>query len=66
MGGAVGKVVEELDPEGVIKVRGGELWKAVSRDGGGRIPVGGERVKVVEVRGGLTLIVEKTEERRDD
>lgn len=60
--GAVGKVVEELDPEGVIKVRG-ELWKAVSRDGG-RIPVG-ERVKVVEVRG-LTLIVEKTEERRDD
>ncbi|ASJ12905.1 NfeD family protein [Thermococcus thioreducens] len=60
--GAVGKVVEELDPEGVIKVRG-ELWKAVSRNGA-RVAVG-EEVRVVEVRG-LALIVEKIGERRED
>ncbi|AEK73949.1 nodulation protein nfeD [Thermococcus sp. 4557] len=53
--GEVGKVVEDVDPEGVIKLHG-ELWKAESRDGS-RIPVG-EKAKVVEVRG-LTLIVEK-------
>ncbi|AFL95828.1 hypothetical protein CL1_1631 [Thermococcus cleftensis] len=55
--GEVGKVVEDVDPEGVVKLRG-ELWKAESRDGR-RIPVG-EKVKVVEVRG-LTLIVEKVD-----
>ncbi len=59
--GMVGKVVEELDPEGVIKVRG-ELWKAVSRNGS-RVPVG-EEVRVVEVRG-LTLIVEPSGKRKE-
>ena len=53
--GEVGKVIEDLNPEGVIKVRG-ELWKAVSKDGS-TIKVG-ERVRILEVRG-LTLIVEK-------
>jgi membrane-bound serine protease (ClpP class) len=55
--GAVGKVVEDLDPEGLIKVNG-EIWKAISKTGE-TIKVG-ERVKVVEVRG-LTLLVEKVE-----
>jgi membrane-bound serine protease (ClpP class) len=59
--GAVGSVVEDLDPEGLIKVRG-ELWKAVSKDGS-LIKVG-ERVRVVEMDG-LTLIVEKAEEGGD-
>ena len=56
--GEVGKVVEDLDPEGVVKLHG-ELWKAETR--GEKIPVG-ERVRVVEVKG-LTLIVEKFEEK---
>ncbi|WP_297510550.1 nodulation protein NfeD [Thermococcus sp.] len=55
--GAVGKVVEDLDPEGVVKVRG-ELWKAVSKTG--EIIRVGETVKVTGMRG-LTLIVEKAE-----
>ncbi|ASJ07475.1 NfeD family protein [Thermococcus pacificus] len=55
--GTVGKVVEDLDPEGVVKLRG-ELWKARSSDGS-RIPVG-EKVRVVKVEG-LTLIVKKVE-----
>ena len=59
--GQIGKVVEELDPEGVVKLHG-ELWKAESRDGS-RIPVG-DRIRVVEVRG-LTLIVERVEERKE-
>ncbi len=59
--GQVGKVVEELDPEGVVKLHG-ELWKAESRDGS-RIQVG-DRIRVVEVRG-LTLIVERVEERKE-
>ncbi|BAD84536.1 predicted membrane-bound serine protease, NfeD homolog [Thermococcus kodakarensis KOD1] len=57
--GAVGKVVEDLDPEGLIKVRG-ELWKAVSKDGS-LIKVG-EKVRVVGMDG-LTLIVEKVDEK---
>jgi membrane-bound serine protease (ClpP class) len=57
--GDVGRVMEDLDPEGVVKLHG-ELWKAKSRSGE-RIPVG-EKVKVVEVDG-LTLIVEKVEEK---
>jgi membrane-bound serine protease (ClpP class) len=60
--GEVGKVVEDLDPEGVVKLHG-ELWKAESRDGK-RIPVG-EKVRVVEVKG-LTLIVERIDERREE
>lgn len=53
--GEIGTVVEDLSPEGLIKVRG-ELWKAVSKDGS-TVKVG-EKVKVVDVKG-LTLIVEK-------
>ncbi|NJE04863.1 nodulation protein NfeD [Thermococcus sp. M36] len=59
--GTVGKVVEELNPEGVIKVHG-ELWKAVSRNGT-HVAVG-EEVRVVEVRG-LTLIVEPAGKRKE-
>ncbi len=55
--GAVGKVVEDLDPEGLVKVRG-ELWKAVSADGS-TIKVG-EKVRVVRMDG-LTLIVERAD-----
>ena len=58
MVGEVGRVIEDLDPEGLIKVHG-EIWRAVSKDG--RTIRVGERVKVVEVRG-LTLIVEKFED----
>jgi len=53
--GEVGRVVEDLDPEGMVKLHG-ELWKARSKRGE-RLPVG-TRVRVVEVRG-LTLVVEK-------
>ena len=60
--GEVGKVVEDLDPEGVVKLHG-ELWKAESKDGK-RIPVG-EKIRVAEVKG-LTLIVERIEERREE
>ncbi|ASJ09565.1 nodulation protein NfeD [Thermococcus siculi] len=59
--GEVGKVMEDLDPEGVVKLHG-ELWKAESRSGE-RIPVG-EKVKVVKVDG-LTLIVEKVDEKKE-
>ncbi len=55
--GEIGKVAEDLDPEGMIKLHG-ELWKAESKNGE-RIPVG-TRVRVVEVKG-LTLIVERAE-----
>lgn len=57
MVGLIGKVTEDLDPEGMVKVRG-ELWKAVSKDGT-TIKVG-ETVRVVGMDG-LTLIVEKSE-----
>ncbi|ASJ13698.1 NfeD family protein [Thermococcus radiotolerans] len=60
--GEVGKVVEDLDPEGVVKLHG-ELWKAESKDGKS-IPVG-EKIRVAEVKG-LTLIVERIEERREE
>ncbi|NJE10735.1 nodulation protein NfeD [Thermococcus sp. MAR1] len=60
--GEVGKVVEDLDPEGVVKLHG-ELWKAESKDGN-RIPVG-EKIRVAEVKG-LTLIVERIEDRREE
>ncbi|ACJ16545.1 nodulation protein nfeD [Thermococcus onnurineus NA1] len=53
--GAKGKVIQELNPEGMIRVHG-ELWKALSKDGS-RIPAG-EKVRIVEIKG-LTLIVEK-------
>ncbi|MCE4602854.1 MAG: hypothetical protein F7B18_06710 [Desulfurococcales archaeon] len=54
--GARGRVVEDLDPEGMVIV-GGELWRAVSA--GGVIPKGSiVRVKSME---DLTLIVEAEE-----
>ncbi len=59
--GEVGRVIEDLDPEGVVKLHG-ELWRAKTRSGD-VIPVG-EKVRVVEVSG-LTLIVEKVEERKE-
>ncbi len=55
--GLKGIVVRELNPEGMVRVRG-ELWKAVS-DEGGRIPVGA-RVVVVGMDG-LTLRVRRME-----
>ncbi|EEB73881.1 nodulation protein NfeD [Thermococcus sp. AM4] len=60
--GEVGRVVQELNPEGMIKIRG-ELWKAESKTGE-RIGVG-EKVRVVEVRG-LTLIVVREGNAPDD
>nr|3WWV_A Chain A, Stomatin operon partner protein [Pyrococcus horikoshii OT3] len=51
--GLIGTVVEELNPEGMIKVRG-ELWKARSKFNG-KIEKG-EKVRVVDMDG-LTLIV---------
>jgi membrane-bound serine protease (ClpP class) len=60
--GEVDRVVQELNPEGMIKIRG-ELWKAESKTGE-RIGVG-EKVRVVEVRG-LTLIVVREGNAPDD
>ncbi|MBU6998494.1 MAG: nodulation protein NfeD [Theionarchaea archaeon] len=51
--GMVGRAVEDLDPEGQIKIRG-ERWKAESRQ---KIKKG-EKVRVID-RKGLLLIVEK-------
>jgi membrane-bound serine protease (ClpP class) len=53
--GEVGRVVQDLSPEGMVKIRG-ELWRAVSRTGE-TIKVG-EPVRVVDMKG-LLLIVEK-------
>lgn len=60
--GEIGRVVQDLNPEGMVKIRG-ELWRAESKDG--RPIKVGERVKVVEVRG-LTLIVTKERENPDE
>ncbi|AJC71129.1 nodulation protein NfeD [Thermococcus guaymasensis DSM 11113] len=60
--GEVGQVVQELNPEGMIRIRG-ELWRAESKTGE-RIGVG-EKVRVVEVRG-LTLIVVREGEHPDE
>ncbi|MGC1121442.1 MAG: nodulation protein NfeD [Candidatus Methanofastidiosia archaeon] len=51
--GMVGKAVEDLDPEGQIKIRG-ERWRAESKQ---KIKKG-EKVRVID-RKGLLLIVEK-------
>lgn len=60
--GEVGRVVQELNPEGMVKIRG-ELWKAESKTGK---PIRvGERVRVVNVRG-LTLIVVREGENPDE
>ncbi|MCD6372949.1 MAG: NfeD family protein [Thermococcus sp.] len=45
-------VVEDLSPEGVVKVRG-EFWRAECLNGTARR---GERVKVVDVRGTKVLV----------
>jgi len=50
--GKTARVVEDLDPEGMVEVEG-ELWKA--RSVGGRVPRGA-RVRVLDYNG-LTLIV---------
>ncbi|AFN04315.1 nodulation protein NfeD [Pyrococcus furiosus DSM 3638] len=57
--GSEGTVVEELNPEGMIKVRG-ELWKARSKDGE-KIEKG-EKVKVVGMEGLTLIVVRKKEE----
>ncbi len=54
MVGLKGKVVQPLEPEGMIRIRG-ELWKARSRDGE-KIPAG-EEVKVVGVEGLMLIVV---------
>ncbi len=51
---AVGFVVSELNPGGLVKIKG-EIWQAFTKDG--HTILEGEKVKVVE-RQGLTLIVE--------
>ncbi|WP_048056093.1 nodulation protein NfeD [Pyrococcus sp. ST04] len=58
--GLVGTVVEDLNPEGMIKVRG-ELWRAKSKFG--KKIEKGERVRVVDMEG-LTLIVVREGEER--
>ncbi len=51
---AVGFVVSELNPGGLVKIKG-EIWQAFAKNG--HTILEGEKVKVVE-RQGLTLIVE--------
>ena len=53
--GATGKVVETLNPEGIVKIRG-ELWTAESKQGKIRK---GEDIEVVAVSGSK-LIVKNT------
>ena len=53
MPGERATVVEECDPEGIVRVRG-ELWKARTEEGGTLAP--GDRCKVLAVEG-LTVIV---------
>lgn len=54
--GARARVIEDLDPEGMVMLQG-EIWRAVSRSG--RIPRGSiVRVKAIE---DLTLVVEAEE-----
>ncbi|MCE4624754.1 MAG: hypothetical protein F7C35_02675 [Desulfurococcales archaeon] len=58
--GRAGRVIKDLDPEGLVEVNG-EIWKAVSRSG---IKIrSGRQVVVVDVKG-LTLIVEEKEDGR--
>ncbi len=52
--GLEGKVVQTLEPEGMVRIRG-ELWKAKSKDGE-RIPAG-ENVEVVGVEGLMLIVV---------
>ncbi len=54
MMGMKGKVIQTLEPEGMIRIRG-ELWKARSRNGE-RIPAG-EEVEVVGVDGLMLIVV---------
>lgn len=54
MVGTVGKAAGNLDPEGMVKIRG-ELWKAVAEEGG---IADGERIEVTG-ENGLQLLVRK-------
>ena len=53
--GMKGTIMDKLDPEGYIKVKG-ELWKAEMKDPGVCVQKGAE-VKVVDARG-MNLVVE--------
>ena len=53
--GSEDEVLENLDPEGKVFIKG-EIWDARCDGGAGR----GERVRVVGLKG-LTLTVEKSE-----
>ncbi|WP_367884572.1 NfeD family protein [Thermococcus sp. JCM 11816] len=46
-------VVEDLSPEGIVKV-GNELWRGVCLNG--RAKRGGEKVRIVGFRGNLLLL----------
>ncbi len=52
--GARGTVSEDLDPRGMVLVRG-ELWQAVGEDGAGVVP-SGTAVTVAEVRGMIAVV----------
>lgn len=54
MMGMKGKVIQTLEPEGMIRIRG-ELWKAKSKNGE-KIPAG-EEVEVVGVEGLMLIVV---------
>ncbi len=60
LAGETAEVVQELAPEGYVRVRG-ELWRARTLGGTGRTPAG-TRVRVTGVRG-TTLVVEPWRER---
>lgn len=53
--GLRGRVVERLNPQGLVKIRG-ELWTALSQDGDMEK---GQEVEVVDMRG-LTVVVKKS------
>jgi len=55
-----GKVIEELNPEGLVKVEG-ELWRAKSKS-----PVSQNTTVIVTGRKGLTLLVEPKKESDED
>ena len=52
--GALASVVEPLEPEGAVLVRG-ELWRARAADGA-RIEAGRQNVRVVGARGHLLSV----------
>ena len=58
--GAEAMVIENIDPEGKVEVRG-EIWDATAR---GKRIVEGERVRILRARG-LVLIVERLDENQE-